>query len=144
VKGLATTLTEKLRTGRYDGDSPDVLVIDDDEDVRWALLELVQILGFVAVGACNGAQGLKLACDRRPRVILLDLRMPVMDGYQFLQRRQADPALAQIPVVVITAEAAVDPIVPEVQQLLRKPIGEEELRAALEALPLAPRAAAVS
>lgn len=73
----------KLRTGRYDGDAPDVLVIDDDEDVRWALLELLQLLGFVALGASNGAHGLRLAEDRAPRAILLDLRMPVMDGWQF-------------------------------------------------------------
>lgn len=134
-------MTEKLRTGNYDGESPDVLVIDDDEDVRWALLELLQLLGFVAVGAANGATGLRLAIDRRPRVILLDLRMPVMDGWKFLDHREADADLASIPVVVITAEAVAAPMGPRVQVLLHKPIGEEELRAALDSLPLPPRAA---
>jgi CheY-like chemotaxis protein len=134
-------VTQKLRTGKFDGESPDVLVIDDDEDVRWALLELLQLLGFVAVGASNGAQGLRLALARPPRAILLDLRMPVMDGWQFLEERRASSALAQIPVVVITAETTGLAFGPAVKTLLHKPIGEDELRAALEGLTLAPRAA---
>jgi CheY-like chemotaxis protein len=136
------TLTEKLRTGKYDGEMPDVLVIDDDEDVRWALVELLQLLGFVAISASNGVQGLRLATERPPRAILLDLRMPVMDGWEFLHRRQSSHELSRIPVVVITAETVDGSLGPQVQLLLRKPIGEEELRAALADLPLSPRAAA--
>jgi CheY-like chemotaxis protein len=136
-------MTVKLRTGKYDGQRPDVLVIDDDEDVRWALLELLQLLGFVAIGASNGAQGLRLALERPPKAILLDLRMPVMDGWQFLEQRQARRELAAIPVVVITAETLDTSLGPEVQ-LLHKPIGEDELRAALAVLPLEPRASATA
>jgi CheY-like chemotaxis protein len=134
-------VSAKLRTGKYDGETPDVLVIDDDEDVRWALLELLQLLGFIAVGASNGAQGLRLAEDRPPRAILLDLRMPVMDGWQFLEYRRSSSDLLRVPVVVITAETMDVTMGPDVQVLLRKPIGEDELREALDGLTVAPRAA---
>jgi CheY-like chemotaxis protein len=134
-------VSEKLRTGEYDGQVPDVLVIDDDEDVRWAMLELLQLLGFVAIGASNGAHGLRLALERAPRAILLDLRMPVMDGWQFLRQRQSSSVLAGIPVVVVTAEPVESSLGPEVQRLLRKPVGEDELRMALADLTVAPRSA---
>jgi CheY-like chemotaxis protein len=135
-------VSEKLRTGEYDGEPPDVLVIDDDEDVRWALLELLQLLGLVGIGASNGAQGLRLAEDRPPRAILLDLRMPVMDGWQFLEYRRSSSDLLRVPVVVITAETMDVAMGPDVHRLLRKPIGEDELRVALDGLTLAPRASA--
>jgi CheY-like chemotaxis protein len=137
-------VTTKLRTGNYPGHAPDVLVIDDDEDVRWAMLELLQLLGFVAVGAANGVEGLRLARERRPRLILLDLRMPVMNGWQFLERRRKSATLARIPVAVVTAEPTGTPLEPDVQALLRKPIGEEELRAALDQLMFVPRSEASS
>lgn len=135
----------KLRTGKYGGEAPDVLVIDDDEDVRWALLEMLQLLGFVAIGAVNGQEGLRLASERRPRLILLDLRMPVMNGWEFLERRRRSESLTRIPVAVVTAEPTGTPSLdPDVQALLRKPLGEEELRAALAQLMVAPRARATS
>jgi CheY-like chemotaxis protein len=133
-------MTAKIRTGSFDGSSADVLVIDDDEDVRWALLELLQLLGFVAVGASNGADGLRLARERAPRLILLDLRMPIMNGWQFLQHRRQSASLASIPVAVVTAEPSGTMIDPDVQALLTKPIGEEELRTALDQLMVLPRA----
>jgi len=134
----------KIRTGKFDGHAADVLVIDDDEDVRWALLELLQLLGFVAVGASNGAEGLRLASERTPRLILLDLRMPIMNGWQFLQHRRQNAKLSNIPVAVVTAEPSGTMIDPDVQALLCKPIGEEELRAALDRLMVAPRAEVTS
>jgi CheY-like chemotaxis protein len=132
-------MSGKLRTGNYAGNSPDVLVIDDDEDVRWALLEMLQLLGFVAIGAANGLVGLQLAHERAPRLILLDLRMPVMNGWQFLEHRQESLTLASIPVAVVTAEPTGTPLVTGVQALLKKPLGEEELRAALDLLMVTPR-----
>ena len=130
----------KLRTGKFDGSTAaDVLVIDDDEDVRWALVELLQLLGFVAVGAANGAEGLRLASERSPRLILLDLRMPIMNGWQFLQHRRESATLASIPVAVVTAEPSGTFIDPDVQALLPKPIGEDELRSALDQLMVLPR-----
>jgi CheY-like chemotaxis protein len=130
----------RLRTGNYDAEAPDVLVIDDDTDVRWSIVELLAELGFVAIGAENGAEGLRLAAERSPRLILLDLRMPVMDGWQFLRERRARPDLARIPVAIVTAEPADRPSGPDVQAVVEKPAGEEALRTVTESL-LAGRAA---
>ena len=71
-----------------DASTPDVLIIEDDTDTRESLLELVQQLGFVAVAAPDGVEGLLLARERSPRRSSLDLEMPVMNGRQFLQRRR--------------------------------------------------------
>ena len=119
----------KLRTGRYQADLPDVLVIDDDVDVRWSLIEVLQENGFVAIGAANGAEGSALAAQRSPRLILLDLRMPVMDGWQFLERRRESSELARIPVAVISAEHAQLPSGAQVNAALGKPVSEEQLLA---------------
>jgi CheY-like chemotaxis protein len=140
--GSGRHVSGKLRTGNYAGDTPDVLVIDDDEDVRWAIVELLQLLGFVAIGAMNGVEGLRLAAERSPKVILLDLRMPVMNGWQFLDQRRQIAALASIPLAVVTAEPVAVPLGVDVQALVRKPIGEEELRALVDRLMVAPGVAA--
>lgn len=127
-------MTGRLRTGRFDADHPDVLVIDDDPDVRWSLVEVLAQLGVVAIAAENGAEGLRLALERSPRLILLDLRMPVMDGWQFLDQRRTRPKLARIPVAIITAEATDRPAGPDVQALIEKPADEDALRALLDTL----------
>ncbi|MBC8068184.1 MAG: response regulator [Deltaproteobacteria bacterium] len=82
-----------------------VLVIDDDEDIRVALIELIEDAGYTAVGAAHGAAALERLREQggRPCVILLDLMMPVMDGWEFRAQQRLDPALAAIPVVVISA-----------------------------------------
>jgi CheY-like chemotaxis protein len=81
----------------------EILVVDDDVDIRESLVELLQAEGYVAVGAANGQEALGLLRSRRASVILLDLMMPVMDGFQFRREQLDDPALSQIPVVVVSA-----------------------------------------
>ncbi len=82
-----------------------VMVVEDDALIRDAVLELLSFEGFDAVGARDGADALLLL--RRgtvaPAVILLDLMMPRMNGWQFRAAQLADPALARIPVVVMSA-----------------------------------------
>ena len=58
--------------------------------------------GFCVVSACNGREALARAHEQRPEVILLDLMMPVMSGYEFRQNQQKDPSLAHIPIVCIS------------------------------------------
>src|SRR5262245_37823526 len=82
----------------------DVLIVDDDEDLRYSLLELLQQDGLVTIAAANGRDGLQLALKCSPRLVLLDLNMPVMSGREFLERRRSDAALARIPVVVVTGD----------------------------------------
>ena len=87
----------------------EVMVIEDDFAIRETLRELLEEEGYEVVGAANGMDALsRLHHGPAPRLILLDLMMPVMDGREFRTAQRSDPALARIPVVVITADAAVD------------------------------------
>jgi two-component system, chemotaxis family, chemotaxis protein CheY len=87
-----------------------VLVVEDDSYVRDAILEVLTDSGYTPVGAANGAEALARlgATSEAPAVILLDLMMPVMDGWQFRARQQGDPTLAAIPVVVLTAQPNIE------------------------------------
>jgi len=82
-----------------------ILVVDDDEDIRATMIELFEDHGYEAIGAIHGRDALERlrAQERPPCVILLDLMMPVMDGWEFRHQQRSDPALAAIPVVVISA-----------------------------------------
>jgi CheY-like chemotaxis protein len=82
-----------------------VLVVEDDTDIREILVELLQDHGYRAIGASNGLEALRRLRDDglKPCLILLDLMMPVMDGATFRAEQQRDPALSDIPVVVLSA-----------------------------------------
>jgi CheY-like chemotaxis protein len=83
---------------------PRVLVIDDDPSICSALSEVLQEEGFEVASATNGRAALDLLRDGpAPSAILLDLMMPVMDGWDFRQVQLQDPGLRDIPVVVVTA-----------------------------------------
>jgi CheY-like chemotaxis protein len=83
-----------------------VLIVEDDESAREALAAFLQAEGYPVVEAANGREAL----DRLQRdsigVILLDLMMPVMDGWEFRAAQIRDPTLARVPVMVITADAS--------------------------------------
>ncbi len=118
-------------------DAP-ILVVDDDRDVREALVETLEFAGFRTVEAANGQEALAVLRGGTvtPLAVLLDLMMPVMDGYGFLDARAQDPALRAIPVFVLTAGGALDPLrTPSPPpQLIRKPIHVADLIASLEKL----------
>jgi CheY-like chemotaxis protein len=80
-----------------------VLIVDDDADVRTALGEILSSEGFAVSEAADGFEGLRRAREERPDVILLDLVMPGMDGFEFRAAQRTDPRLAAVPVVVISA-----------------------------------------
>jgi two-component system, OmpR family, response regulator CpxR len=86
----------------------EVLVVEDDFAIRETLRELLEDEGYDVSWASNGQEALDLLARRAPRVILLDLMMPVMDGWEFRLAQRRDPALARIPVVVISADHALD------------------------------------
>ena len=86
-----------------------ILVVDDDADIREVLSDVLRELGHDVVTASNGLQALEiLRQGALPCMVLLDLMMPVMDGYLFLEAQRGDPALASIPVTVITAGRQID------------------------------------
>ena len=82
----------------------DVLVIDDDRDTRETVRDLLQDEGLNVALAANGVDALTwLSTHEAPRMMLLDLSMPLMDGPEFRRIQSADPRLARIPVVVVSA-----------------------------------------
>lgn len=84
-----------------------VLVVDDDVAIREMLARALDLEGFVAIEAGNGQEALaRLRSKPRPGVILLDLRMPVMDGWAFRRAQLADRRLAPIPVVILSGADA--------------------------------------
>ncbi|MGK4006627.1 response regulator [Sorangium sp. So ce1036] len=111
-----------------------ILVVDDDPDIRETLAELLQEEGYAVASAAHGAEALSaLRTDPRPGLILLDLMMPIMDGWQFRAEQKKDPELASIPVVIISATGR-DELVSSLgaAQFLKKPINLEQLLAAVE------------
>ncbi|HEX9575718.1 MAG TPA: response regulator [Myxococcales bacterium] len=84
-----------------------VLVVEDDRDVREAIAEVLADSRYVALHAANGAEALQRlrSAPVRPCVILLDVMMPTMDGWQFRAEQQRDPAVKDIPVVVLSAHS---------------------------------------
>jgi CheY-like chemotaxis protein len=81
-----------------------ILVVDDNTDIRETVCFVLEEGGYETAGASNGQEAIDwLHCETAPSVILLDLAMPVMDGYEFLTLKEADPFLDDVPVVVMTA-----------------------------------------
>ena len=81
---------------------PLVLIVDDDFRIRALMARLLETSGFTAVEAANGKEALDIMRQRRPCVILLDLQMPIMDGWEFRRQQLADPELADVPVICVT------------------------------------------
>jgi CheY-like chemotaxis protein len=106
-----------------------ILVVDDDPDLQEALADLLQSRGYRVSSADDGAKALQwLGQSEAPCLILLDLMMPVMDGHEFLARRNAHPVLADIPVVVISAgHHPRGSVVPGAAEVLYKPFEADHL-----------------
>jgi CheY-like chemotaxis protein len=85
-----------------------VLVIDDEPDVRWLIRMSLERAGHEVIDAEDGLRGIALAMKQRPEIIVLDLMMPVMDGYGVLAELAKDPRTASVPVVVLSARAIPD------------------------------------
>ena len=82
-----------------------VLVVDDESDIRQALAEVLTFEGFQVVDARDGQEALDKARQYRPELVLLDLMMPRMNGWEFRRAQKGDRTLARIPVVVLSAFA---------------------------------------
>lgn len=109
----------------------DVLLVEDDGAIRETLAEVLTEEGYIVSTAMHGAQALDhLTCGLRPRLILLDLMMPVMDGWQLLRVLHASVELSEIPVIVVSA--ARDKIPEGARHYLPKPLDLEALLAAVE------------
>jgi CheY-like chemotaxis protein len=87
--------------------APEVLVAEDDPDLRDVILEVLTMAGYRALGLSNGAEVLAYlrSTQDKPRLILLDIMMPLMDGWQFRKLQLEDPEIAGVPVVVLSAHS---------------------------------------
>lgn len=82
-----------------------ILVVEDHEDNRQILRDLLGSTGYEIIEAGNGEEALLRAAAEHPDLILMDIQMPVMDGYEATRRIKADPALRAIPIIVVTSYA---------------------------------------
>ena len=107
-----------------------ILVVEDDDRVLEAITEFLETVGYPVSSARNGKEAIDRARGEHPSLILLDLSMPVMDGWEFLRRRGAEPSLASVPVIVISALASGTPA--GADGFLNKPIDIARLLAILD------------
>lgn len=114
-----------------------IVCIEDEHD----MIELVRLIlvrkGYQFHGAEGGLQGLALIRDVKPDLVLLDLMMPDMDGWELYQQMKADPTIQHIPVIIITAKAqSIDKIlglhIAKVNDYITKPFGPNELLQSIE------------
>lgn len=82
-----------------------VLVIEDQEDVRENIAELLELSNYEVLSAANGKEGVKLALSSSPNLIICDIMMPVMDGYEVLYLLSKNPSTASLPFIFLTAKA---------------------------------------
>ena len=85
------------------GDDGTVMVVDDSDDIRQLICLNLRGKGYLVLEAANGAEAVELATRSHPGLILMDLSMPVMDGYEATRRIKALPGFCEIPVVAISA-----------------------------------------
>lgn len=114
--------------------APLLLVVDDDASARELVCITLRRAGYDVIDAPDGARALDLIeSGRRPHLILLDLMMPVMSGWEFWDRRQVTDNLRSIPVIVVTATGMTTGSIGDAR-VLSKPIDRAALRAAVEEL----------
>ena len=112
--------------------SATILIVEDDPDIRDAEEEVLQGSGYTTATAATGESALAyLRSCPPPAVILLDLMMPEVDGREFRRRQLADPALAGIPVVVVTAGSADQARDVGAAAIVKKPFPPETLLEAI-------------
>ena len=118
-------------------DAKQVIYIEDEQE----MIDLVSLIlsrkGYVVTGANGGRDGLNLVRQQRPDLVLLDLMMPDMDGWEVYQQMKADEKLRQIPVIVITAKAqSIDKVlglhIAKVDDYISKPFSPQDLLESVE------------
>ena len=109
-----------------------ILCIEDEPEMIDLIRLILSRRGFVVLGANSGEEGLQILQEEHPDLILLDLMMPDMDGWEVYQRMKADEATKKIPVIVVTAKAqSIDKVlglhIAKVDDYIAKPFSPQEL-----------------
>ena len=119
------------------GNAADILLVEDDEDLSEVLADLLTECGYRVATASHGLAALNyLAANQLPSLILLDWMMPVMDGEEFCRQKAGNPAIAEVPVFLLSARG--DPpatmVALGIQRVFRKPLLFEQLKMAIESV----------
>lgn len=108
-----------------------ILTVEDDQAIREAIAEVLGYAGYTVSTACNGQDALdQLNNGLKPDAILLDLMMPIMDGWQFIEEVNNDLKYADIPIIIVSAVASKDKVRadrPNIKELIKKPIVIDQL-----------------
>lgn len=116
-------------------DAPVVVVADDDEDILMLVRAILTAAGYEVALARDGSAALALLHERRPAAAVLDIAMPGIDGLEVLTRVRADPATADLPVVLLSARAQENDVARGYElgasKYIRKPFSPRELVAAV-------------
>jgi CheY-like chemotaxis protein len=113
--------------GMPDVEDVSVLVVDDDIDTRDIMADLLRKAGYSVVTASNGSEALALLARLRPKLILLDVQMPVMNGAEFREAHRRDQSLIRIPTIVITGAASEPVLDIGIDVALTKPVRAGEV-----------------
>ncbi|MDN5310122.1 MAG: two-component system, OmpR family, alkaline phosphatase synthesis response regulator PhoP [Methanolobus sp.] len=110
-----------------------ILIVDEEIDASTALKVALEAEGYNVIEALDGYEGIRKAKSETPDVILLDIMMPVMDGFEVCRRLKADPVSSHIPVIMLTAKGEVDDKVEGLElgadDYVTKPFNLKELKA---------------
>lgn len=110
-----------------------VLVVDDDQDIRDTVADVLIEEGYEVVKACNGLEGLDhlhgLYNNEKPDLVLLDIMMPILDGWEFVQAKNSDITVRSIPVIVLTGLRDKENRcqIPNTLKIMHKPVTLEDL-----------------
>ncbi|HZT75049.1 MAG TPA: response regulator [Vicinamibacterales bacterium] len=106
-----------------------VLIVEDDADLREMMAQLLSLEGYISATVSNGREALEYLHNghERPEVILLDLMMPVMDGWEFRRKQQADPAVSDVPVIILSALDPSRAADVDAEAFLKKPLDFDRL-----------------
>ena len=113
-----------------------ILVVDDDPAIRDVVADILEMAKYRVQTAGNGAEALDCIHTEQPSVVLLDLMMPVMDGWEFLRKCRSEPPCAPVPVVIMSAARNASGIAAELgaQAFLGKPFEMDAVLAIVESL----------
>jgi DNA-binding response OmpR family regulator len=121
-----------------DNQTPTILVADDEEDLRELVTYRLTRSGYDVISAVDGQEALELASERVPDLMVLDVMMPRLDGYELTRKLRAEEALRSIPVILLTArsqETDVDRgFEVGADDYLKKPFNPDELVARVRAV----------
>ena len=109
-----------------------ILVVEDDRDIQTVVVQLLESEGFETICANNGREALQVLKDdtqNLPDLIILDLMMPIMDGFEFREEQKRDPRIANVPIVIMSADGNVEPKKHKIdaKAYIKKPLDIDDL-----------------